>query len=149
MLRSIWFIADSGAPAEQILSRSLEEGYVALRAWSSTYADELSSALALGLEAEEKLRWKVREDDQGREIFYINAAEAWVVPAVGIVQGLLGSRRVLKGIIEKEKGGIKLIRGYDNLNIKRDEKNERESVCYTDLIFVIHGIGQKLSERGN
>ena len=52
--------------------------------------DELSSALSLGLEAEDKLRWKVREDTQGREIFFINATEAWIVPAIGVVQGLFG-----------------------------------------------------------
>ena len=45
-------------------------------AWSSIYADELSSALSLGLEAEDKLRWKIREDIQGHEIFFISASDA-------------------------------------------------------------------------
>jgi hypothetical protein len=148
VLRSIWFIADSFTPVEQNLARSLEEGYKNLRAWSSTYADELSSALGLGLEAEDKLRWKVREDNQGREIFFINATEAWIVPAVGVVQGLFGSKHVLKGITEKGKGGIKVIRGYDNANPNSEETEEKQPIHYTDLIFVIHGIGQKLSERG-
>ena len=133
-------------PLNQPLSRSLEEGYLALRAWSSTYADELSSALSLGLEAEDKLRWKVREDIQGREIFFINATEAWIVPAIGVVQGLFGNKHVLKGIMNRGKGGMKVIRGYDNA--PKNENEEPQPINYTDLIFVIHGIGQKLSERG-
>ena len=148
MLRSVWFHADSFTPVEPALSRSLEEGYLALRAWSSTYADELSSALSLGLEAEDKLRWKVREDSQGRELFFTSPTEAWIVPPVGMVQGLFTSRRILRGIIERGKGGIKVIRGYDNLSTAHEDEKEPEPIQYTDLIFVIHGIGQKLSERG-
>jgi hypothetical protein len=149
VLRSEWFYADSFAPVDPSLSRSLEEGYVSLRAWSSTYADELSSALSLGLEAEDKLRWKVREDSQGREIFFTSATDAWIVPAVGVVQGLFGNKNVLKGIMDRGKGGIKVIRGYDNTPSKKeDDRKDTVPIQYTDLIFVIHGIGQKLSERG-
>jgi hypothetical protein len=147
VLRSIWFYSETFIPVEQFLSRSLEEGYLSLRAWSSTYADELSSALPLGLEAEDKLRWKVREDSQGREIFFVNATEAWIVPAVGTVQGLFGNKYTLKGIIERGKGGIKVVRGYDNATSIKEDK-EFQPIQYTDLIFVIHGIGQKLTERG-
>lgn len=146
MLRSVWFSADNFASLGSALSRSLEEGYVALRAWSSTYVDELSSALSLGLEAEDKLRWKVRGDSQGREIFFINATEAWIVPTVGVVQNLFGSKNVLKGIMERGKGGIKVIRGFDRG--MKEAKKDIEPIKYTDLIFAIHGIGQKLSERG-
>lgn len=148
MLRSVWFNADSFTPLEPALARSLEEGYIALRAWSSTYADELSSALSLGLEAEDKLRWKVRQDSQGREIFFTSATEAWIVPAVGVVQGLFGNKQVLKGIMEKAKGGTKVIRGFDEAKTMKEAKEDKEPIQYTDLIFVIHGIGQKLSERG-
>ena len=130
------------------LSRSLEEGYMSLRVWSSTYADELSSALSLGLEAEDKLRWKVREDNQGREIFFTSSTEAWIVPPVGMVQGLFTSKHILKGIMERGKGGVKVIRGYDNITSGSGETEGPEPIHYTDLIFVIHGIGQKLSERG-
>jgi len=143
----MWFNAESFTPVEPNLSRSLEEGYISLRAWSSTYVDELSSALSLGLEAEDKLRWKVREDPQGREIFFINSFEAWIVPAIGVVQGLFGRSQILKGIVERGKGGVKVIRGYDHVTKKPKEK-ETKPIHYTDLIFVIHGIGQKLSERG-
>jgi hypothetical protein len=148
VLRSIWFNAESFTPVEPNLSRSLEEGYISFRAWSSTYGDELSSALALGLEAEDKLRWKVKEDSQGREIFFTNASEAWIVPSIGVVQGIFGRSQVLKGIMQRGKGGIKVLRGYDNISKKPDEK-DKKPIHYTDLIFVIHGIGQKLSERGN
>lgn len=147
VLRSVWFNAESFTPVEPNLSRSLEQGYISLRAWSSTYEDELASALSLGLEAEDKLRWKVREDAQGREVFFINSTEAWIVPAIGVVQGLFGRSQVLKGIVERGKGGTKVIRGYDNVSKKPEEK-EKKPIRYTDLIFVIHGIGQKLSERG-
>ena len=147
VVRSVWFNAESFTPVEPNLSRSLEEGYLSLRAWSSTYEDELASALSLGLEAEDKLRWKVREDAQGREVFFINSSEAWIVPAIGVVQGLFGRSQVLKGIVERGKGGMKVIRGYDNVSKKPEEK-EKKPIHYTDLIFVIHGIGQKLSERG-
>jgi hypothetical protein len=30
----------------------------------------------------------------------------------------------------------------------KEAKEDKEPIQYTDLIFVIHGIGQKLSERG-
>ena len=103
--------------------------------------------MSLGQEAEDKLRWKVREDDQGRELFFINATEAWIVPPVGMVQGLFGSKHVLKDILDKGKGGIKVIRGFDNLSIKTEDIADKSAIQYTDLIFVIHGIGQKLSER--
>lgn len=146
-IRSIWFYADSFSPVDPKLAKALEEGYVSVRAWSSTYADELSSALSLGQEAEQKLRWKVREDDQGREIFFIDATEAYIVPPVGMVQGFFGSKRVLKDIMEKGKGGIKVIRGVNNLEVKKDEISDKDAIHYTDLILVIHGIGQKLSER--
>lgn len=148
VLRSTWFYTDTRMPLEQDLSRSLEEGFIALRAWSSTYADELSSALSLGLEAQDKLRWKIREDNKGREVFFINSMEAWIVPAVGMVQGLFGGKQVLKGIIDKGKGGVKAVRGYDVMNLDEEGKEEPRPIHYTDLIFVIHGIGQKLSERG-
>src|SRR5579859_22895 len=121
---------------------------MSLRVWSSTYADELSSALSLGLEAEDKLRWKVREDNQGREIFFTSSTEAWIVPPVGMVTGLFTSKHVLKGIMERGKGGIKVIRGFDALPLNNSNEKEPEPIHYTDLIFVIHGIGQKLSERG-
>ena len=147
VLRSIWFHADSFAPVDPKFSRSLEEGYTAVRAWSSTYADELSSALSLGLEAEDKLRWKAREDALGREVFFINATEAWIVPPVGVVQGLFGSKHVLKDIMERGKGGMKVIRGFENTTMTKDEIVDQAAIRYTDLIFVIHGIGQKLSER--
>jgi hypothetical protein len=136
-------------PVEQNISRSLEEGFISLRAWSSTYADELSSALALGLDAEDKIRWKIREDNQGREIFFINSKEAWIVPAVGVVQGLFRSKPVLKGIVDKRKGGMKIIRGYDDVTLNEEEESGPEPIHYTELIFVIHGIGQKLSERSS
>ena len=148
VLRSIWFHADAFTPVEQTISRSLEVGYLSLRAWSSTYADELSSAMALCLEAEEKLRWKVLGDSQGREVFFINATEAWIVPATGVVQGLFGNKHVLKSIVEKGKGGMKVLRGSDNAILKDQKNKEPRPIHYTDLIFVIHGIGQKLSERG-
>jgi hypothetical protein len=121
---------------------------MALCAWSSTYADELLSALSLGLEAEDKLRWKVREDNQGREIFFTSSTEAWIVPPVGMVQGLFTSKLILKGIVERGKGGVKVIRGYDSVSSSNNETEEPEPIHYSDLIFVIHGIGQKLSERG-
>jgi len=149
VLRSVWFIADSLSPVEPGVARSLEEGYSALRSWSSTYADELSSALSLGAEAEDKLRWKVREDSQGRELFFVNAVEAWIVPPVGVISGLFANKQVLKGIMEKGKGGVRVIRGYDNaLSLaKSEEPPDPEPIQFTDLILIIHGIGQKLSER--
>jgi hypothetical protein len=147
VLRSVWFNADSFTPLEPRLSRSLEEGYIALRAWSSTYADEVASALSLGLEAEVKLRWKVREDVQGREIFYTSATEAWIVPALGIVYTLFGNKQVLKGLVEKGRGGVKVVRGFDETTAIK-ELQDSKPIRYTDLIFAIHGIGQKLSERG-
>ena len=48
--------------------------------------------------------------------------------------------------MDRGKGGMKVIRGYDNA--QNNENGNRNPFNYTDLIFVIHGIGQKLSERG-
>jgi hypothetical protein len=144
----MWFHADNATPIDPLLARSLEEGYTAMRAWSSTYADELSSALSLD-QAEDKLRWKVRDDVQGREIFFISGTEAWIVPLAGVVKGLFGNKNILKGLMEKWRGGTKVIRGWNNLTCELPDVRSKDPIVYTDLILVIHGIGQKLSERGN
>ena len=65
-----------------------------------------------------------------------------------MIQELFTSKHILKGIVERGKGGVKVIRGYDSVSSSNHVTEEPEPIHYSDLIFVIHGIRQKLSERG-
>ncbi|KFY38955.1 hypothetical protein V494_04161 [Pseudogymnoascus sp. VKM F-4513 (FW-928)] len=53
--RATWFYRDTMYPVESAVANQLEMGYRELRPWSRTWSDELSSALALGADGEEKI----------------------------------------------------------------------------------------------
>ncbi|KFY62211.1 hypothetical protein V496_04695 [Pseudogymnoascus sp. VKM F-4515 (FW-2607)] len=53
--RGTWFCRDTMYPVESAVANQLEIGYRELRPWSRTWSDELSSALALGADGEEKI----------------------------------------------------------------------------------------------
>ncbi|KAB5585389.1 DDHD domain-containing protein [Coniochaeta sp. 2T2.1] len=55
VIRSTWFYRDGMVPVEPAVANQLESGYRELRAWSETWADELSSALEVGALGEEKV----------------------------------------------------------------------------------------------
>jgi hypothetical protein len=55
VIRGTWFYRDSMYPVEPAVANQLEFGYRDLRPWSQTWADEVSSALSIGAEGEEKI----------------------------------------------------------------------------------------------
>src|SRR5690606_18111391 len=59
VVRGTWFYKDTMLPVEAEVANRLEEGYMELRAWSEEWALELNSALEVGKEAEDKIRWSL------------------------------------------------------------------------------------------
>lgn len=57
VVRGTWFYKDTMLPVDASIANRLEEGYTELRAWSEEWAAELNSALEVGREGEEKIRW--------------------------------------------------------------------------------------------
>lgn len=66
VIRGTWFYRDSMYPVESAVANQLEMGYRELRPWSQTWNDELTSALTLGADGEEKISHRLwpRDDKQ-------------------------------------------------------------------------------------
>lgn len=62
--RATWFYRDTMYPVESAVANQLETGYRELRPWSRTWSDELSSALALGADGEEKISHRLWPSDE-------------------------------------------------------------------------------------
>lgn len=57
VLRGTWFLdASKVTPLSMDVARELEELYVSIQPWLSSYADELRSSVAIGSDAEDKLK---------------------------------------------------------------------------------------------
>lgn len=61
VIRGTWFFRDTMLPVESEIANRLETGYMELRAWSDEWKAELDSALEVGWEGEEKIRWPLFE----------------------------------------------------------------------------------------
>ncbi|RPA82800.1 hypothetical protein BJ508DRAFT_325262 [Ascobolus immersus RN42] len=59
VVRGTWFYKDTMLPVEAEVANRLEEGYMELRAWSEEWTLELNSAIEVGKEAEDKIRWSL------------------------------------------------------------------------------------------
>ncbi|KAF8455211.1 DDHD domain-containing protein [Terfezia claveryi] len=199
--RGTWFYRDTMLPVETDMANRLERGYCEVRAWTEEWDAELESAVQVGREGEEKVRWKLwdmtdatntplggsrpgtstgksepMDIGSGRSthanaagisnsatpnpndwVIFANSKEAYICRDTMLG---FGNRRPLATI--KSAGasgannvGIRVVRGFnvaewERLNPKRkitdeEENDGRQKV--SDLILVIHGIGQKLSER--
>jgi len=57
--RGTWFYRDTMLPVETDMANRLERGYCEVRAWTEEWDAELESAVQVGREGEEKVRWKL------------------------------------------------------------------------------------------
>ncbi|KAF8423289.1 DDHD domain-containing protein [Tirmania nivea] len=203
--RGTWFYRDTMLPVETDMANRLERGYCEVRAWTEEWDAELESAVQVGREGEEKIRWKLwdmkgidatntplggsrpgtstgksepmdigsgRKYDMGRTstsaipnpndwVIFANSKEAYICRDTMLG---FGNRRPLAtirsaGASGASNVGIRVVRGFDvteweRLNPKRKitgrgkkEQGNDDWQKVSDLILVIHGIGQKLSER--
>ncbi len=231
VIRGTWFYKDTMYAVEPAAANQLEMGYEELRPWSQTWNDQLTSALNIGAEGEEKIQHRLWLKDETRPLDDLPkappsdqycaarcfngemAAEGTVdlsrfddkKSTAGIVRRYPNSsviyrdshnayilkpslqpsayygRRPLAKICKGITVGIHVVRGFDwKLWYKKhpDHKaasskahdvedcvpatgtaaNKKQPNCHacsakqeqpkaSDLVLVIHGIGQKLSER--
>ncbi|MBW0493310.1 hypothetical protein O181_033025 [Austropuccinia psidii MF-1] len=189
VFRGEWFYASSNkskfCPCEHELSEALEDAYDQIRPWDISYQDELSSALQIGTDAEDKLKVHLSKFDH--DVIFQSASQ-------GRLYSTAVSSRISKTIltnlfssISSQKagysGGTVVIRGWDQvqrwsgipnsdeldqsqdkedskdhtlpnaatgINTTADMIEEEElvddKVQVSELVFVIHGIGQKLAQ---
>lgn len=57
--RATWFYKDTMLPVETDMANRLERGYCEVRAWTEEWDAELESAVQVGRDGEEKVRWKL------------------------------------------------------------------------------------------
>src|SRR5690606_1293754 len=57
--RATWFYRDTMLPVETDMANRLEKGYCEVRAWTEEWDAELESAVQVGREGEEKVRWRL------------------------------------------------------------------------------------------
>ena len=59
LCRGTWFYRDTMLPVETDMANRFERGYCEVRAWTEEWDAELESAVQVGREGEEKVRWKL------------------------------------------------------------------------------------------
>jgi hypothetical protein len=59
VVRGTWFYKDTLLPVETEIANRLEAGWEEVRAWTEEWDMELSSAVEVGREGEEKVRWRL------------------------------------------------------------------------------------------
>jgi hypothetical protein len=59
IVRGTWFYKDTMLPVETEIANRLETGWEEVRAWTEEWEMELSSAVEVGREGEEKVRWQL------------------------------------------------------------------------------------------
>jgi len=59
VVRGTWFYKDTMLPVEAEMANRLEVGWEEVRAWTEEWEMELSSAVEVGREGEEKVRWQL------------------------------------------------------------------------------------------
>lgn len=59
VVRGTWFYKDTMLPVESEIANRLEMGWKEVRAWTEEWGLELGSAVEVGREGEEKVRWKL------------------------------------------------------------------------------------------
>lgn len=64
--RGTWFYKDTMLPVEPPVANQLEAGYRELQPWSQTWADQLTSAITVGAEGEEKIAHRLWPKDFSR-----------------------------------------------------------------------------------
>ncbi|KAI5295440.1 hypothetical protein KEM52_001385 [Ascosphaera acerosa] len=64
VIRGTWFYKSTMLPVEPEVANRLERGYCYMRPWTGTWQDELNSCVEHGAEAEEKIVWKLFQQEQ-------------------------------------------------------------------------------------
>ncbi|TGZ80048.1 hypothetical protein EX30DRAFT_396620 [Ascodesmis nigricans] len=62
VLRGTWFYKDTMMPVETEIANRLETGWQEVQAWTEEWDIELASAVEVGIEGEEKVRWQLWDD---------------------------------------------------------------------------------------
>lgn len=62
VVRGTWFYKDTMMPVETEIANRLEMGWQEVRAWTEEWDIELASAVEVGAEGEEKVRWQLWDD---------------------------------------------------------------------------------------
>jgi pimeloyl-ACP methyl ester carboxylesterase len=148
--RGTWFYAATWQPLPHALTDLVEAGFQDVKPWTETYSAELEAATSLGEEATAKLKHPV---DSTRYVIYRDGQRAWVGSNT-LTARLTG--RVMASLGRHSKNAlVEVCRGYDfdaSHNkvfpsiAQKDETVSRSPPAVTDLILVVHGIGQKLAE---
>ena len=163
--RGTWFYAADSQPVPRKLAAAIETGYQEVRPWTEAYEAELASAQEIGSEAEAKLRYLVGEKKE-KYVIYRDSDTAWLGTR-SLTSRLATSIYASIGRHRRD-GYVELHRGYKftkkrkasrtpsprkdspakEFDAMRIEEGDGipEPRKVTDLILVIHGIGQKLAE---
>ncbi|KZS90434.1 hypothetical protein SISNIDRAFT_475303 [Sistotremastrum niveocremeum HHB9708] len=180
MKRATWMF-DETRPVKRELQQQLDLAYLHIEPWKEAYQDELSTALALGPEAHEKLRYPLKSLDQNLSVIFEDENTARLV-SENITSKM--SSTLLSPFRKKDTkaplpAGTRVYRGYDEAVRRRTppkdpvpppenpeptaEKTKQRGPGrpetpetqvgegadgteeITDLILVIHGIGQGMA----
>lgn len=175
--RSTWFFRSSLGPVERSLERHLEEAFQSIKPWTSEYVEELEAAISNPeAECRFKHTFTYRVKDGAKDpaidvsVVFSPCAlfegETEVTPKAHILLpsyfnlfGTAPSTALLATSLLKGRplpgSHVTLQRFYDWNEYKKFktlpdrpvDSLEHEYAKITQLIFVLHGIGQKLSER--
>ncbi|KAH9816827.1 DDHD domain-containing protein [Melampsora americana] len=186
VFRGEWFYASSSKskyyPCEPELCEELEEAYDHIRPWDSSYADEIRSALQIGTEAEDKLKFHL--PSYNHDVIFQSPSHGRIYSTA--VSSQLSKKLLTNffGSISRQQtqysGGTVVVRGWNNIrrwnnaaseqrdmaksedlpvqnksasgnnttaDMLEEEGQEDEAMGeVTQLVLVIHGIGQKLAQ---
>ncbi|KZT35133.1 hypothetical protein SISSUDRAFT_1064729 [Sistotremastrum suecicum HHB10207 ss-3] len=114
MKRATWMF-DETRPVKRELQQQLDLAYLHIEPWKEAYQDELSTALALGPEAHEKLRYPLKSLDQNLSVIFEDENTARLV-SENITSKM--SSTLLSPFRKKDTkaplpAGTRVYRGYD------------------------------------
>ncbi|RIB17797.1 DDHD domain-containing protein [Gigaspora rosea] len=144
-------------PCDENLAMQIEEGYKKHQAWIPSPESDLNSPATseAPVEKEKERRWALLGKYLSQYVTYTNPTTAWLLN--DDMTGRL-TKTFFSTITNNENlGGTRLIRDAEQQrDIKQEavetqdyenEESECEERVIDHLILVVHGIGQKLSER--
>ncbi|KZT60687.1 hypothetical protein CALCODRAFT_492247 [Calocera cornea HHB12733] len=157
-------------PCEYALSENLEEAYQTVKPYLPSYAAELKTSISLGSEAQAKLRCRLRS---GHVVMFQTSTMAYIYPALARTFPVLttmfatppgtsivhrgydaakraaasshsrNSSRARSGTVEDQAAMETTGQAVPEAGGEENEGNEK----VTDLILIVHGIGQGLAEQ--
>lgn len=175
--RSTWFFRSTLGPVERSLERHLEEAFQAIKPWTSEYVEELEAAISnpeAECRFKHSFTYRIKDGakDPPLEVSVVFSPCALfegeteqqpkahiLLPSYFNLFGAAPSTALLATSLLKNRPlpgtHVPLQRFYDwdeykkfkSLPDRPVDSLEHEYAKITQLIFVLHGIGQKLSER--